>query len=400
MMYSLRCVIVGVARSHLNGLNTATKASLNQVRLCSGIKTDVAENVEAMQGGNHEFSASRVRDILDYGHEQTRTSMNEGPRTQMSAGQPSRDEMDIVGLRSQGATGVSLNGVMQSNVPEPFNPKGDEGTHMSMPGGGVLRSQKYVYGDLHKLHPSRQFSTSSRHQAVSQATAEFEAPCPQGIQGDDCIRFKLWYQNCRSYNLSNCDEQLNNIRTGRKTLAQVFAEQNEMISKVVEEYEHDMSTVDVQGAQGEGAVRTSRKQTEDFQGLQDIPGRLGAEDADMANKPCPQGVQGSDCERFRVWLGNCSRFGLGHCQEQLESFRAGRKTLNQLFQEQDQLIQKITGQQRPYSTDTGKPEVSEGKLSQRQKLQRAVKQYGATVVVFHVAISLMSLGGFYMAVSR
>lgn len=38
-------------------------------------------------------------------------------------------------------------------------------------------------------------------------------------------------------------------------------------------------------------------------------------------------------------------------------------------------------------------------LSRKDKLKRAVKEYGATVIVFHVAISLLSLGGFYMIVS-
>ncbi|XP_066289306.1 protein FAM210A-like isoform X2 [Branchiostoma lanceolatum] len=37
--------------------------------------------------------------------------------------------------------------------------------------------------------------------------------------------------------------------------------------------------------------------------------------------------------------------------------------------------------------------------SQRERLKRAVRDYGSTVVVFHVGISLMSLGGFYLAVS-
>lgn len=39
-------------------------------------------------------------------------------------------------------------------------------------------------------------------------------------------------------------------------------------------------------------------------------------------------------------------------------------------------------------------------LSGREKLKRAVKDYGTTVVVFHVAISLASLGFFYQVVAR
>ncbi|XP_065203031.1 protein FAM210B, mitochondrial-like isoform X3 [Planococcus citri] len=37
-------------------------------------------------------------------------------------------------------------------------------------------------------------------------------------------------------------------------------------------------------------------------------------------------------------------------------------------------------------------------LTARQKLQNAVKDYGSTVLVFHITISLISLGGFYLAV--
>jgi len=35
-----------------------------------------------------------------------------------------------------------------------------------------------------------------------------------------------------------------------------------------------------------------------------------------------------------------------------------------------------------------------------QKLKAAVRDYGSTVIVFHVGISLMSLGGFYLLVAR
>jgi hypothetical protein len=48
-----------------------------------------------------------------------------------------------------------------------------------------------------------------------------------------------------------------------------------------------------------------------------------------------------------------------------------------------------------FSTNTG-----DSKLSRKDKLKRAVKEYGLTVVIFHVGISLISLGGFYLAVTR
>jgi hypothetical protein len=40
------------------------------------------------------------------------------------------------------------------------------------------------------------------------------------------------------------------------------------------------------------------------------------------------------------------------------------------------------------------------KLSHRDKPKHAVKDYGVTVVIFHIGISLLSLGGFYLAVIR
>ncbi|PSN54798.1 hypothetical protein C0J52_01989 [Blattella germanica] len=49
---------------------------------------------------------------------------------------------------------------------------------------------------------------------------------------------------------------------------------------------------------------------------------------------------------------------------------------------------------RFYSTN-----VDDNELSRKDKLKRAVKEYGATVIVFHIGISLLSLGGFYLAVT-
>ncbi|KAJ8729503.1 hypothetical protein PYW08_001084 [Mythimna loreyi] len=48
---------------------------------------------------------------------------------------------------------------------------------------------------------------------------------------------------------------------------------------------------------------------------------------------------------------------------------------------------------RYMSTDTNPP------LSAKEKLKRAVKEYGSTVIVFHVCISLISLGSCYLLIS-
>ncbi|XP_046675598.1 protein FAM210B, mitochondrial-like isoform X2 [Homalodisca vitripennis] len=57
----------------------------------------------------------------------------------------------------------------------------------------------------------------------------------------------------------------------------------------------------------------------------------------------------------------------------------------------------MSEEMQTFSTSSGDPETP--KLSNRAKLKRAVKDYGATVIIFHVTISLMSLGISYLAIS-
>lgn len=51
-------------------------------------------------------------------------------------------------------------------------------------------------------------------------------------------------------------------------------------------------------------------------------------------------------------------------------------------------------------TETEAAQPAKGKLSQRERLKRAVREYGATVIVFHTCISLFTLGVSYAVVSR
>lgn len=60
----------------------------------------------------------------------------------------------------------------------------------------------------------------------------------------------------------------------------------------------------------------------------------------------------------------------------------------------------VTNTQQSQDTENKKTDTPESQLTPRQKLQRAVKEYGATVIVFHVTISLASLGICYLLVSR
>ena len=58
----------------------------------------------------------------------------------------------------QPASNVNLHGVMQTNVPEPYD-KGRP-THFNMPGSTVRLEQRYISGKLNLSHPSRRYGTN------------------------------------------------------------------------------------------------------------------------------------------------------------------------------------------------------------------------------------------------
>lgn len=186
-------------------------------------------------------------------------------------------------------------------------------------------SQQGVQGCLHTQHSRSNLSTRARMEWEMEDTA-----CPQGIQGctgaeedEYCGYFATWLDNCRRYGLSDCDQQLQGIQSGRLTLTQVLAEQEARINEIADSYRkraHELPNVEdesLQGAQG------------DLSSLPDI------------DSPCPQGVQGDDCVQFKLWLENCHRFGLHECMQQLQGFQSGRVTLAQIFAEQDAMIREV-----------------------------------------------------------
>lgn len=308
---------------------------------------------------------------------------------------------------------------MQSTVPQPLHSSTSSsgyGSHMNMHGGDGQLLDKYVSGSNQFCHQSRNFGTSSvleesRQGVQENAFNEYEVltdPNPQGVQGDNCVQFKLWMENCQRYSLPNCDEQLESLTTGRKTLAQVFQEQQEIIKQVVETYkkkEEETPQMHIDNvAQG---VQADFSYNYEF----------------ALNEPCPQGQQGDDCATYKAWAHNCRAFGFDDCNEKIHDIRHGRRTLQDVFDEQDEMIRKIVANVQQKRTDkkSSDSEVGNaqdtdsnsttphstppnneiiGKLSQKDRLKRTVKEYGSTVIVFHIGISLISLGGFYLAVSR
>ncbi|XP_062699810.1 protein FAM210B, mitochondrial, partial [Aedes albopictus] len=58
-----------------------------------------------------------------------------------------------------------------------------------------------------------------------------------------------------------------------------------------------------------------------------------------------------------------------------------------------------TEEQASGTTAESSPASSEPPLTRKEQLKKAVKEYGSTVIVFHVGISLVSLGACYLLVS-
>ena len=103
----------------------------------------------------------------------------------------------------------------------------------------------------------------------------------------------------------------------------------------------------------------------------------------------PEGFQGEEYDTY-----GCMSIG---------TIRLGGISTGTLTAQSRSLHTTTLHNTRLYCTEPPKKEstatVDEANLSQTDKLKRAVKEYGATVMVFHVGISLISLGSFYLAVS-
>ncbi|XP_048752364.2 uncharacterized protein LOC125663954 [Ostrea edulis] len=201
------------------------------------------------------------------------------------------------------------------------------------------------------LQNVRNFTVSMVHQnqAALSSTSDSESAnelAPQGIQGDDCVNFKLWMESCQRYGLPGCEDQANHIVSGRKTLSEIFHEQDQMIRDIARNYSliknHDKPDVDkqtpLQGVQGDfeycGPFDSSASCIQGVQGLDILHS--------LVNIASPQGIQGDECIQFKLWLENCHRFGIsGECEQQLHNIKNGRKTLAQIFEEQDRLIREI-----------------------------------------------------------
>ncbi|XP_052225356.1 uncharacterized protein LOC127840931 isoform X2 [Dreissena polymorpha] len=379
-MYSLTKIVPRFNRLVVRGLYSDVQASkqipelpaylFGQTNISDkGVSTVMEQDlvsVEGFQGEIRDLSVPEARHVLSQATEYE----IQGPSVQIAPEQvqlnysiPSEKEhQPTVKAHSDVFEGlgshVSLHGHMQSNVPYPHVPSdvsSGYGSFQNMPGGTARLLDKYVSAGAQACHPSRQFSTSSKNSVSQQGSQEkpFEATeilqdvSPQGIQGDNCVSFKLWMENCQRYHLPNCDEQLASLKSGRKSLAQVFKEQQDIIRLVAEDYKRK------QESQFKMAAETNAQGQQDY---------FGYAFSFSAHDPCPQGFQGDDCATYKAWAHNCKAFGFGDCAQKDKDIQSGRRTLQEVFDEQEELIKKIVAN---YTTSQAFSDATSGTTGQR-----------------------------------
>lgn len=81
---------------------------------------------------------------------------------------------------------------------------------------------------------------------------------------------------------------------------------------------------------------------------------------------------------------------------------SSNQTIHRMFSDKKEQVKPVESKDKESSGDANASEqqTESVALTPRTKLKNAIKDYGSTVIVFHVAISLVSLGIFYQLVSR
>lgn len=140
-------------------------------------------------------------------------------------------------------------------------------------------------------------------------------PCPSRLVGTPgAERFRIWLDNCQRYNM-RADDMLDHVQSGRMTLEEMMDEQDCLILQLSE-----------------------RNSSQKEDGPESLVG-FTLPDLYRLGNPCPQSVQGAECDKFKLWLENCARYGsIADCEAQLQGFTSGRKTLSEIFAEQQEQI--------------------------------------------------------------
>ena len=225
-----------------------------------------------------------------------------------------------------------------------------------------------------------------------------DIPYPDVLKEDEHPAFKEWFNNCMEFHLPGCMEQIKHLTAGEKSMSQLCAEQRKLLESIASTYQEyglyvppgdtTFCPFSAQGVQeGFGGVRVQN--AKDFE----------------TDGPCPEGVQDLDCQRLQQYLDLCKYYRFMDCNVQLTKLHNGENSITELLKEREKLLQGIVRYCSANTTEASGDSASStqqatAELSQMQRFKQMVKEYGTVVVIFHVCISLISLGICYTAVSR
>ena len=231
-----------------------------------------------------------------------------------------------------------------------------------------------------------------------QSQNDNDIPYPDMLKEDEHPAFKEWFNNCMEFHLPGCMEQIKHLTAGEKSMSQLYAEQRKLLESIAGTYQEyglyvppgdtTFCPFSAQGVQeGFGGVRVQN--AKDFE----------------TDGPCPEGVQDLDCQRLQQYLDLCKYYRFMDCQVQLAKLHNGENSITELLKEREKLLQGIVQYCSANTSEASGDSASSTQqattgLSQMQRFKQMVKEYGTVVVVFHVCISLISLGICYTAVSR
>ena len=269
-------------------------------------------------------------------------------------------------------------------------------TNMST-GSGVGLS----VSDAGRVAPGLMQLQVGRYSSVSHKTdtqSQTDIAYPDTLEEHEYAAFNEWSNNCIEFCLPGCVEQIHHLTAGDKSMSQVFAEQQKLIESIANNYKQ--YGLDLPPGDTIFCPFTA-------QGIQE--GFGGVETQSVHSRPCPEGVQDLDCHGLEQYLNLCKHYRFTDCEEQLKKLHCGKKSITELLEDREKVMQDLVhyydanlSKASDDSVGSTHEQGQEGatELSQMQRFKQMVKEYGTVVVVFHVCISLISLGICYTLVSR
>ena len=264
-------------------------------------------------------------------------------------------------------------------------------TNMS-PGVGLSVS------DAGKVAPLMQFGRYSSVSHKTDTRSQNDIPYPDTLEEHEYGAFNEWSNNCIEFCLPGCVEQIHHLTAGDKSMSQVFAEQRQLIESIANNYK--LYGLDLPPGDTTFCPFTAQGIQEGFGGVEMQP---------VHSRPCPEGVQDLDCHGLEQYLELCKHYRFTDCEEQLKKLHCGKKSITELLEDREKVLQdlvhyydanvsKASDDSKGSTHEQGHDGATE--LSQMQRFKQMVKEYGTVVVVFHICISLISLGICYTLVSR